>query len=735
VSLVKLFSPSNGISLLRSYNGFGAVEIKGIISHDPESSSTQNRLYLSASAIFTDGHWTKITGTALLFVPLYPEYRYGENILVEGIIEDTFSLDNAEYTAYLARQDVFSFMEYPEITVTGYSGNAFLSWLYSTKQAINRSLARILPEPQAALAQGIVTGSRSNIPVNLKEAFSSTGTTHLLAISGVNLTIVAGILSTWALRIIGRRYHIYIWITACIVFLYSWLTGLQPPVVRAAVMVSFFLAANLFGRQKSGIIALLLTAVIMTAINPELLFDASTQMSFLAMTGLIIITPSLQQGGQNIVERIVPDNKFRVYLEGGIDSLTISLGAMITTWPLVAYYFDVFSWIGPLATFLALPVIPAIIITSMIAGGLGLFVFPLAQIAGMLAWLPLSYLLLVVTSLARLPGITVETKGLSLKIIILYYSLLVLVVLCRKEYRRLVLVAAFLRPYLSRFPVKWMLVSLAAITLLVWSFALTIPDENVHVSFLDVGQGDAILIEKGTQQILVDGGPNPQATILALSKKIPFWDRHIDMLVLTHPDTDHLGGFREILDRYRISYILSDNLTNDSPLYQNWLEIIFEKQILSLPACAGQKISIGKDISISVLNPKDTQPTTSNIDINDRSVVLQIQAGKISFLLTGDLGTNGEKELMRGRVSLKSTILKVGHHGSASSTSNDFLKIVSPDIAVISAGQNNHYGHPNPQVYQSLQQQLGENNIFRTDRDGTIEFITNGTRLWIKTDR
>lgn len=721
--------------LLQSYNGSGLVEIKGMICRDVESFSTQSQIYLSASAILTNGQWYAITGTALILVPSHPEYYYGENIIVKGSLKDTSFPDNTEKTAYLTRQDIFSIMEYPKITITGYNGTAVIRWLYSTRHILNHSLARVLPEPQAALAQGIVLGSRSNIPADLKQAFSLTGTTHLLAISGVNLTIVAGILSTWALRLFGRRYYIYIWTTAFIAFVYSWFTGLQPPVVRGAVMVGLFLAAELFGRQKSGIIALFLTAVIMTAFDTELLFDASTQMSFLAMAGLITVAPTLQRAGQSMIERALPESKFQPYLESGIDSLTISLGALITTWPLVAYYFDIFSWIGPLATFLSLPVMPAIIISSILAGSLGLILVPLGYIAGWIAWLPLSYLLLIVTSLAKLPGITIGTSGISLPMVLGYYVLLAIALLCKNKRQTLVQALTKLRLYLSRFPIKWWLSSLAVFSLLIWSFALTIPDQNVHVSFLNIGQGDAILIEKGTQQILVDGGPNPQATILALSKKMPFWDRQIDVAVLTHPDADHLSGLAQILDRYRIGYILSDNVTNDSPLYQDWLEVIQEQQIPSVPAYAGQNIIVGGNVIVSVLNPQNTPAAVPQEDLNDRSVVLRVQAGKVSFLLTGDLGTNAEKELIRDRASLKSTILKVGHHGSSSSTGDEFLRVVAPDIAVISVGQNNHYGHPNPQVFLNLQQQLGDNNIFRTDRDGTIEFITNGDKLWVKTDK
>jgi competence protein ComEC len=727
-----------GASLLRSYNDSGLIQIKGMVGRDVEFGPNSSRLYINVSAILQGDYWIEISGTTLLLTDRYPEHRYGETVTVSGILKNPSSGQDQYYTAFLARQGIYSVMEYPEISITGYHGSPFLQWLYATRHALNRSLSRLLPEPQASLAQGIALGVRSNIPVDIKQDFSLTGTTHLLAISGVNLTIIAGILSSLVLRFFGRRYYIHIWLTAFIILLYSWLTGLQPPVLRAALMVGFFLTADLFGRQKSGIITLFLAAVVMTLINPGILFDASSQLSFLSMTGLIIVTPLLQQAGRGLVERITAEGKIQETINTAVDSFCVSVGAMITTWPLIAYYFNIFSWIGPLATFLTLPLMPAIIVSAALAGGIGLFVLPLAQAAAWIAWLPLSYLLMVVTVLGHLPGIALGVTNLTPFIILLYYILLIVFLLSIRYLHLISSHAGRLISFLSRITLKRAVIPLVVIVILTWSFGFTMPDQNIHVTFFDVGQGDAILIAKGTRQILVDGGPGTQAVSLALSRKMPFWDRTIDMVVLTHPDSDHLTGLVEILKRYRVKSILADEsakiLADSSALYQAWLAIVQEKHLSPIPASIGQVINIGDEMAISVLNPNSDIPGGEKIITNDRSIVLQLRAGEVSFLLTGDLSTTVETELVRTQPSLHSTVLKVGHHGSAASSSEAFLNAVSPEIAVISVGRENAYGHPNMQVVQRLQQRINGNRIFRTDRDGTIEFITNGHRIWVKTE-
>ena len=285
---------------------------------------------------------------------------------------------------------------------------------------------------------------------------------------------------------------------------------------------------------------------------------------------------------------------------------------------------------------------------------------------------------------------------------------------------------------ISKLPKKWLILPLMIAAILVPFLAVTMPDNNLHVSFLDVGQGEAILIQKGSQQVLVDGGPSPQAIGLGLGKKMPFWDRTIELVVSTHPSADHVTGLVEVLNRYTVRQVLYPDLAFESDIYDEWLRVVQEKDIKYTFAQAGQQVNLGDGVLIEVLNPQNPPLTDTESDVDNNGAVLHLSMGEVSFLLTADMMWQGELELVTHRANLSSTILKVGHHGSNTSTTPEFLAVVNPQLAVISVGADNTYGHPTPEVMARLEDRLGSESIYRTDKDDTIEFITDGERLWVK---
>jgi len=716
---------------LQFYNDRGTVEIKGMVNADPEVRDKTIHLRLSAAEIKLDEEWQEISGTALLFVPRYPTYSYGDVLLVTGKLETPPQLNEFDYKDYLAHQGIYSTMLYPEIEIldTG-KGAKPLEWVYSLRNRLSQTLAEVLPEPQASLAQGIILGKRGTIPPPLKSNLVHTGTAHLLAISGLHLAIVAGIILSLGIWLFGRRHYTYIWLALGIIWLYALITGMHPPVVRGAIMASLFLTAELLGRQRSAFTALALAAAVMVGVNPPILWTASFQLSFLAMAGLIFLAPPFQAIGRKAVKATLGEDGAAVSIVNIItDGFSVTLGAIIAVWPVVAYYFGIISFVGLPATFFALPALPGIIITGALAAGLGLIVLPAAQVIGWLTWLFVSYMLLVINGFAALPVSFVEVGSFETNLIWVYYLTLATAIWLGGNWRKL----TKLMPKAVGFelPKKWVIPPLLGVAILVWVAAATMPDDNLHVSFLDVGQGDAILIQQGNQQILVDGGPSPQAISLGLSREMPFWDRTIDLVILTHPSADHLTGLVEVVNRYKVKQVLYPDLDFESDVYDEWLRLLDEKNIKCTVAEAGQHIDLG-EVAIRVLNPQIPRLTGTESDINNNGVVLRASMGKVSFLLTADVMWQAEFELIAGRADLASTVLKVGHHGSETSTCHEFLAVVNPHLAVISAGKDNPYGHPRPEVMERLEEELGSENIYRTDEHGTIEFITDGQRLWLK---
>jgi competence protein ComEC len=269
---------------------------------------------------------------------------------------------------------------------------------------------------------------------------------------------------------------------------------------------------------------------------------------------------------------------------------------------------------------------------------------------------------------------------------------------------------------------------LAVVVVLVWLAQAQLPDGRLHVYFLDVGQGDAILVRAPDgRQVLVDGGPSPAALLNELGQVMPYWDHSLDLVVLTHPDQDHMAGLIPLVGRYQVGQVLANAQTGTAPEAAVWRESLLTNHVQMTPASPGLKVSLGGP-SLTVLH-SSLQATSGLPDNgNNDSVVLRLDYGQTSFLLTGDAEQEAEAQMLSQGALLQADVLKVGHHGSDRSTSAAFLAAVAPRLAVIQVGANNRFGHPQPAVLERLRDIA----LLRTDRDGRIEVISDGTRLWVK---
>jgi competence protein ComEC len=728
------------------YNDTGIVEIQGTVADEPDIWDRYCLLTFSASEIIVNGERKEVSGTALIRVPRYPAYHYGDVLKVTGELETPPQFEDFDYKGYLARQGIYSVIYYPGVEVLDHGqGLKPLQWIYSLRERLSASLARALPEPQGSLAQAILLGLRGNIPDSLYEAFSKTGTAHLLAISGLHVSIIIAMFLSFGILVFGRRRSIYIWLTLGLMWLYALLAGMHPPIIRAAIMGSLFLIAEYLGRQRSAIIALAFAAAVMVGVQPHVLWSVSFQLSFLAMAGLILLYPYFQAWGRKGVASLFRTRE-RMAAAGSIvtDGFAVSLAAIVAVGPLIAYNFGIVSLVALPATFFSLPALPFIIVTAALVAFVGLLASLAAQILGWLAWLFLSYLVFVVQGFDALPHSSLEVTTVSTWHIWGYYAILAGVIASLNHQKQLAdffsrltsgikkVAQGIPKPRLG-FSTKWLILPLLVVAILVWSVALTMPDDKLHVSFLDVGQGDAILIQTPNgQDILIDGGPDPQKINLELGEKLPFWDRTIDLVVCTQPQADHVTGLVEVLQRYKVKQVLEPGVSYNSSIYREWCNLIEDKGVKYNIAWAGQEIDLGNGIKMEVLNPPEGLFEGTSDDVDNNGVVLRLSWGKVSFLFTADIREEIEFELIGQRANLKSSVLKVAHHGSKTSTTSQFLAAVDPEVAVISVGADNTFGHPSPEVVERLIDRLGENNVYRTDEDDTVEFITDGERLWLR---
>jgi competence protein ComEC len=281
-----------------------------------------------------------------------------------------------------------------------------------------------------------------------------------------------------------------------------------------------------------------------------------------------------------------------------------------------------------------------------------------------------------------------------------------------------------LKSYLT----SWRAVAvLAVIVALIWLAAIGLPDGRLHVYFLNVGQGDAILIvAPDGRQTLIDGGPSPAALLNELGAVMPFWDRSLDLVVLTHPDLDHMAGLSPALARYRVTHALSTPLSASAPQAAAWRDALAAAGVTPTVAVPGLRVLSGGP-TLTVLRASSSESAGFATDDNNESLVLRLDYGATSFLFTGDAEEMAERALLSTGAPLRADVLKVGHHGSNRSTSAAFLTAVAPRLAVISVGADNRFGHPHPDVLQ----RLAGIRVLRTDQSGRIEITSDGKALWV----
>lgn len=273
--------------------------------------------------------------------------------------------------------------------------------------------------------------------------------------------------------------------------------------------------------------------------------------------------------------------------------------------------------------------------------------------------------------------------------------------------------------------------ALALVAAAVWLGVLGLPDGRLHIYFLDVGQGDAILIvAPDGRQVLVDGGPSPTALLNEIGAVLPFWDRSLDLVVLTHPDGDHITGLIPLLDRYAVQQVLDTPLSDDATLTASWLAGLSQAGVERIYAQRGMQLHLNT-LQLTVLNPSATPLTGTASDDNNNAIVLRLDYGQTSVLLTGDAEQEAEADMLAAGLSLRADVLKTGHHGSNGSSSAPFIAAVAPQIAVIQVGAENRFGHPHPAVLE----RLAGVQVLRTDQNGRIEVVSDGKTLRVKTER
>ena len=712
------------------------AEITGFVSSYPTVADTKQEMTVSAGTIRVDGRAQPVQGELRLKTGIRQHYAYGQPVRVRGRLTTPPDLEDFSYREYLARKNIHSLLYSPQIDVLDGppQGSPLLRLLYMIRARGEAVINRALPEPYAALANGMLLGVEAGIPDDLYDQFNATGSSHVIVISGSNVALIAGVMMALSVRLLGKRRAL--WPTLGGIACYALLVGGDAAVLRASVMGSLAVVAASLNRSGTALVSLAAACGLMMLINPLALWDLGLQLSSTATAGLILLVPGLTQVFQRLVEPRdgAAPSRLRAAVNSLLeDAVIVTLAANIMTLPLIVYYFGRLSLVSQLTNLLILPVQPLIMFWG--SAGVVIGVAGLEWLARPVLWIPwlaLGWTVGVVQWTASLPFASLEIAGYTFGLMVATYGL-IFAVRWRTPLdhvaRRLF---GWLRvDWLARLVGPALASALAITAALVWVAALTQPDRRLHVWFLDIGQGDGILIQTPSgRQVLIDGGASPQALFGELGAVMPFWDRSLDMVVLTHPDGDHMNAQVEVPARYRIASALHTAAGQANPDEQPWRDRMAAAHVQVNLQHAGGWVDLGDGVALWVVWPTAEGYTGENAD-NENSLVTRLVYGDFSVLLTGDGEFGAEAGMLASDAPLASTLLKVGHHGSKGSTSEAFLEAVNPVLAAVQVGKDNDYGHPHPDTLAKLAGRL----VLRNDEQGRLHVASDGKLMWVETER
>lgn len=698
------------------------VTVEGILINDPsiwnDTSSFDMRIrkltidsrHITIGEGFTGKNWTINEPLRVRVRSCKAKLHMGEYIRASGFLELPSSDGDFNYRRYLYHRGIMAILSGSGKDIERIDSDGFnlTSFAGSIRHSIKERYIRGLPEDEAALLCGIALGDASLINEELQESFRATGLTHILAASGINIALIIGAL--WPLlRILRFRAIAQFATLVSFTALYTVVSGLSPSITRAFLMAAIGLSAWFFGRERNNMTSLSAAALILLIADPFIIYDVGFQLSFAATLALIIFMPLLEQ---SMVEVPKP-------LRSG---LSVTIAAQLGVFPIIIYYFGQASVISLIANLTAAPLSGPALILGMAVLPVETIVAPLGELVYLILRVILGLIIAETKLLANFPGAYVYLGSVSLfKAIICY------------------IVIAFLGLYLYKIKLKirfshvlMLLIAISAVSIW-WQLGKSMAPSQLEVTFFDVGQGDsAIIITPDNTKILIDGGPDPTLVKRKLEQR---GIKMIDAVMISHEDSDHIGGIEKVIENFKIGSFLYPAGVESSKAFLELRAIANRKGINCITVDDGDVLRLGKNLEIDTLHAgKDAGAGgIENDNDNDESAVVMVKYGKFKTLFTGDAGKEIEEGLVNENEDLDADVLKVGHHGSASSSTQDFLREVSPGISVISVGKGNSYGHPSRSTINRLSS-IGSK-ILRTDRNGDVTISSDGDSFRVYTEK
>lgn len=710
----------NGLNEARFKEFIGEqVIIRGYVDSEPDIRESRVAYVVKTMEVISRGNAKEVKGKVLL-TTLKGEgeyiYEYGSEIRISGQLNAPKGKRNPggfDYKNYLAQSGVSAVIFARDSNIVPEQGRRD-SILVRTGLMLRGRIINVidksLPEQQAGLLNGMLIGYRKGLSKEVQDVFSDSGLTHIMAVSGANVAFIVFPLAfiLKKLRLKQKTSNI---IMICVLILFVYITGFEPSVVRAVIMAITILAGHILRRETDVFTSISFAAILMLLFNPHTLFNIGFQLSFAATLSLVLFYKNIK----NMI-------KFKFIPDFIADVLSATISAQAGVLPVTVFYFNKISLISIVSNLIVVPVLEVITILGSLMAVFGQINILFSRVIGYVNCTLLSLVLFTAKTTASVPFAVVRIVTPSILLIVFYY----------------IFICFFLwyKPA-SKLQIKpvYYIISLSVFIVVFWVQVLL--PRGLEVVFIDVGEGDSIFIRTYTgRTVLIDGGGHNgktgSETNIGDTTVIPFLLDYgvskLDLVVATHGHDDHIQGLIPVLGDFKVASFAMPGYSGQKDEFKQLLAIAAARNIDVNMLHKGDLVKLDERSCLTVLNPQ-TESFIDKPSLNNTSLVLKLHYMDVRVLLTGDIESEVEHLLVEAREDIGADVLKVAHHGSETSTTEEFLELVDPEAAVISVGKNN-FGHPSSDVLKRL-----TNNgiqVFRTDEHGAVILKTDGRKIWFK---
>ena len=706
----------NDPNFISHYNDQASqVVVEGVLDEPADQRDRYTNLRLEVRQLKTtsQSQFSPVSGIVLARVSGYGSWHYGDALQISGELQTPPVWEDFSYQDYLASQGIYTYIPKAEVTLlASHQGNPFFEWIYSLQERTLQIIYLLYPDPEASLLAGILVGVEKGIPEQVRQAFNDTGTAHIIAISGFNITILAGLFSLVFGKLLGRWRGALL--TIMVIGSYTILVGADAAVVRAALMGGLSIFAVQLGRRQYGLNSLALIAALMALFNPGVLWDVGFQLSFAATLGLVLYSEPFRKAFINLAARWISSETAQKLAAPVGEYFLFTFAAQLTTLPIMLYHFNRLSLVSLIANPVILPAQPLVMVLGGLAVLMGLVYLPLGQAMAWLAWPFISFTIRAVEFFHQLQGGLLVIDQLSLLAVIIMYILLFLVTYSSKSLGKF---STILKPGLG-------LALLGSLVVLVWKVALFPADGMLHLYLLDVSanssSGEAILIQTPTARtILVGGGPSLSRLSNELGRRLPILQRSLDWLIVAGAKENQLAALPRVIQRYPPENVLWATPASDTSSARYLQQTLAEEQIPIIPAQVGQKFDLGQGAFLEIIGLDDYGASLGLVWNGFRAL---LPVGLSKGTLDGFLSDPGLAQV---------PVVLLADRGRDWLNPPEWIEKLQPQLLLLSAAAGDYDGLPTEETLQRLQGFT----LLRTDLNGWIHISTDGKKMWVEVEK